>query len=57
MGKREPWKLATFVPVSALWELDFPLLSLRDLLHVIFCLLKIDALFAVRTPCACLRSG
>lgn len=35
-GKREPWKFAHFVPVSALVELHFPVLYLRFLLHATF---------------------
>lgn len=34
-GKREPWKLATFVPVSALLKLLLPILYLHVLLHMI----------------------
>lgn len=34
-GKREPWKLAAFVPVSALLELLLPVLYLHVLLHMI----------------------
>lgn len=50
-GKREPWKLAPFVPVSVLLALHFPILYIHVLLQVIFCSLDVDSLFAGRIPC------
>lgn len=53
-GKREPWKLAAFVPVSALLELLLPVLYLHVLLHMIILQFRSRFLVCRKNPlCVC----